>query len=216
MKTPDVAPDRVPLYRIVEGGRVGFVDASGAVRIAPEVDDASAFSEGLAVAKRGADWGFVDIDGEWAIEPRFEEARPFKNGVARVLVTIPGERGGPPLGSSWELVDRSGETVARAAGGAVDGDLHDGLARVHLSGGRTSYGYARRDGTLALAIDADSCGDFQEERAWFSRGGVWRVTPYLLNGQRTEGSTFVHGLHRALRDRRTDSGGAARSSSLRA
>jgi hypothetical protein len=188
-----VAPERVSLHRIVEKGRVGFIDATGVVRIAPALDDANAFSEGVAAARRGALWGFIDADGAWTIDAKFEEARPFKEGVARVLVTIPGERGGPPVGSAWEMIDRSGNTVTPSVPCSIDGDMRGGLTRVHLERGETKYGYLRRDGILAFAIDADSCGDFHDERAWFTRGGASRTTSYLLNGRRTEGTTLVNG-----------------------
>jgi WG containing repeat len=191
------------LHRISKNGRVGFIDAKGSVCIPPELDEASAFSEGLAVAKRGAVWGYIDTDGTWAIEPRFEEARPFQGGAARVLVTIPGERGGPPVGSGWELIDARGKTIAHAPDVAIDGDVVNGLARVQLERGPTRRGYIRRDGTWAFGIDADACGDFHDDRAWFSRGGTWRGTSYLLNGRRTEGSTFVAGPYGFL-----DAGGA--------
>jgi hypothetical protein len=183
------------LHRIVKQGRVGFIDATGVVRIAPELDEASAFAEGLAVAKRGGEWGYVDTDGKWAIEPRFEEARPFKEGAARVVVTIPGERGGPPVGSASATIDPRGSAITLAPGAAMEGDFFGGLARAHLERGPHERGYVRRDGAIAFTVDADACGDFHDDRAWFSRGGSWRTTSYLLNGNRTEGSTFVAGAY---------------------
>jgi hypothetical protein len=183
------------LFRIVVGGRVGFIDAAGVTRIAPELDEASAFSEGLAVAKRGAVWGFIDTDGKWAIDAQFERAWPFSEGVARVLVEVPGERGGPPVGDESEIIDRGGATVRRNVASTLDGDMHDGLMRVRVPGGAKNVGYVRRGGSLAFAVEAEACGDFHEGRAWFSRGGAWRKTSYLLNGSRTEGSTFMQGPH---------------------
>jgi hypothetical protein len=88
------------LARVRVGERDGYVDASGALVIAPRFDYAGLWwsDEGLAAANvgarrasdgglRGGRWGFIDRGGNWAIEPQFEDGlRPphFAGGLAVV------------------------------------------------------------------------------------------------------------------------------------
>lgn len=85
--------------RIVDQGKVGFLDASGRVVVAPRFDGAGAFCEGLAVVCVGCTtrksgehdewvggrWGYIDRSGGWAIAPRFDAAEPFADGRAEVV-----------------------------------------------------------------------------------------------------------------------------------
>jgi hypothetical protein len=103
------------LARIVEGGKIGFLSASGQVAIAPRLDGAGPFCEGLAVAcvgctRRtvgehreyvGGRWGFVDRQGRWAIPARYDAAEPFSDGRAEVVQA-----------DRRVVIDRSGRAVA--------------------------------------------------------------------------------------------------------
>jgi hypothetical protein len=86
------------LARCTAGGKIGFVDTSGAVAVAPRFDFAGPFVEGLAAFCEGCSarvegevtfheggrWGFIDRTGRVALEARFDEAASFENGKARV------------------------------------------------------------------------------------------------------------------------------------
>jgi hypothetical protein len=74
------------LFPIRDGGRFGFIDASGAVAIAPRFEAAGGFSEGLARVQYGGRWGYVDPAGELVIAPRFLDAGDFRHGRARVVL----------------------------------------------------------------------------------------------------------------------------------
>lgn len=89
------------LLRVVRGGKWGFVDASGAVVIAPRFDRAGEFSEGLAPVQEGKVQGYVDAAGAVVLVPGFTPAGPvhrrFSDGLAVVRV-----------GTEYAYIDRSG------------------------------------------------------------------------------------------------------------
>ena len=72
------------------GGKYGYVDGSGTVRIEARFDDALPFSEGLAAVRLGGPedgrWGYIDTSGRFVIEPRFAGASFFSEGLAAVTV----------------------------------------------------------------------------------------------------------------------------------
>ena len=102
-----------------------YVDTSQKPAFPEDLYVGSAFSEGLAVAKRrGEDvWGYVDRSGAFKIRPRFATApRSFQDGLARVQD-----------GESFGYIDRSGAIVIHPQFPA-GGDFNDGMARVVLQG----------------------------------------------------------------------------------
>jgi hypothetical protein len=102
-----------------------YVDASQKPAFPEDLYVGSAFSEGLAVAKRrGEDaWGYIDRSGAFKIQPRFAAApRFFQDGLARIQD-----------GENFGYIDRSGAVVIRPQFLAA-GDFNDGMARVVLQG----------------------------------------------------------------------------------
>lgn len=68
------------------GGKWGFIDKNGEVKIEPQYDDARSFSNGMAAVMVDGLWGFINDSGEMVIEPQFEDARDFNsNGCVFVL-----------------------------------------------------------------------------------------------------------------------------------
>ncbi|HEX8385800.1 MAG TPA: WG repeat-containing protein, partial [Rubricoccaceae bacterium] len=58
------------------GDKWGYVDASGAVAIAPRFDDAQSFSEGRAGVRVGLLWGYVGPTGAFVAEPAYASVFP--------------------------------------------------------------------------------------------------------------------------------------------
>lgn len=58
----------------MNGGKFGYIDASGKTVIEASFDGANSFSEGFAAVKVGEYWGFIDHAGRMVIEPKFEQA----------------------------------------------------------------------------------------------------------------------------------------------
>jgi hypothetical protein len=108
------------LFRVLQGGKWGFIDASGRLAIPARFDQAEPFSEGLAAVRLGAKLGYVDETGRMVLEPTFSPAgaihRPFSSGLAAVRI---GNREG--------FMDRTGKLAIPARYATVD-DFSEGLA----------------------------------------------------------------------------------------
>ena len=67
------------------GGKWGFVDTTGTIKIQPQYDDAMSFSGNLAAVLVDDLWGYLAATGNIAIAPRFLQAKPFFGRFAPVL-----------------------------------------------------------------------------------------------------------------------------------
>lgn len=80
------------LAPVLSYNKLGFIDKTGKVVIAPLFRETNGFSEGLAAVKIiGNDgqyvWGYIDRTGGFVIPPQFREAQPFAGGLAEVRTT---------------------------------------------------------------------------------------------------------------------------------
>ena len=116
--------------------RCGFVDASGAVVIAPQFDETGAgdFSEGLARVLMRGRWGYINTSGALVIRPKFEAAGDFSEGLAPVRT-----------GNQWCYIDPSGQRVIELHGFTTVGAFSDGLAAVCRDG---QWGYVDKSGRM--------------------------------------------------------------------
>src|SRR6478672_1770116 len=74
------------LFLIRQNGRSGFVTSRAQVKIAPQFDQAGAFSDGLAVVSVGGRAGYINTDGKFVINPQFDGGAPFSEGLAAVKI----------------------------------------------------------------------------------------------------------------------------------
>lgn len=136
---------------IGESSKLRYIDSAGNTIIGAQFNEASPFSEGLAlVGKRDTPksmnsydslegvWGFIAKDGKFAFTDAFNEARSFKNGFAAVkkyvktkefngLISLP----------KWGFICKSGQFIIEPQFDAV-GDFNEGLASVKVG---SSWGY---------------------------------------------------------------------------
>jgi hypothetical protein len=106
IRRQQLAPFSEGLAAVLSFNKIGFIDKTGKVVIAPLFRETSGFAEGLAAVKIiGSDgeyvWGYIDRTGKFAITPQFREAHPFAGGLAQVS-TVEG---------SQRLIDRSGKVI---------------------------------------------------------------------------------------------------------
>lgn len=81
----DAQPFQEDGYAAVkQGGKWGFADTTGEIKIACQFDDARSFHQGLAAVKSGDKWGYISTAGEMVIEPVFYSAKSFCDGYAPV------------------------------------------------------------------------------------------------------------------------------------
>lgn len=98
------------LFPVTRGGKVGYIDRTGRLVIAPRYGGPGApFSEGLAVVRDSkGDYGYIDATSRGVIKPRFNTADDFSGGLARV--TVPAPSG---FGAIAGYIDRRGDYVWR-------------------------------------------------------------------------------------------------------
>ena len=70
-----ITDDELIAYK--QGGKWGFVDTKGEVKIEPTYDEAKSFSNGLAAVCKGDKWGFIDLSGKLVIDYMFIDADYF-------------------------------------------------------------------------------------------------------------------------------------------
>ena len=128
------------------GGRWGYIDASGAVAIAPAFDDAQAFSEGRAGVRVGDLWGLVDPSGALVATPAYSAVFPFRDGRARVVAGTGREARTGFLGPDGEPVVRPSLVEALDYGPG-------GFAPARAEVARTPFGL---DALARLGLSASS------------------------------------------------------------
>jgi hypothetical protein len=106
IRRQQLAPFHEGLAAVLSFNKIGFIDKTGKVVIAPLFRETNGFSEGLAAVKIiGSEgeyvWGYVDRTGKFAIAPQFREAHPFAGGLANVTTVEGSER----------LIDSSGKVI---------------------------------------------------------------------------------------------------------
>ena len=140
------------------GGKIGFVNPDGKLKIKPEFDEVLPFSDGLAAARVNARWGFIDSSGHFAIAPRFDAAFYFREGV-----------GIAQMGSTTLLIDKAGKELARGYE-VLSGVTSEGRIPVSRS---SKHGYLDLRGAIAIPLAFDGAGTFSEGLAAVQKGTKW-------------------------------------------
>jgi hypothetical protein len=76
--------DSKKLLPVYIDGKDGYIDTDGDLVFDPVFDEASTFSDGLALVKIENYYGYIDCSGKFVIEPVYEDASSFTEGVAVV------------------------------------------------------------------------------------------------------------------------------------
>jgi hypothetical protein len=88
------------LFKITVQQKVGYIDRSGKLAIAPQFLNGHDFADGLAAVRQGGYYGFIDATGQFAIAPQYDFATRFVNGFSVVF------KNGKPL-----FINKKGQTV---------------------------------------------------------------------------------------------------------
>jgi len=157
--------------------------------IAPQWDEAHAFSDGLAAVRVGNSdtglWGFINTSGAMVIEPQFNQVGRFSEGFAAVrmnhywgfintsgdMVVEPQFRqarhfsyGLAPVqaGNDWGFINASGQFVIEPQFTEA-GNFAQGLAAVRVGGWDTGLlGFINTSGVMVIEPQFDRAGDFAE------------------------------------------------------
>lgn len=182
-------------------GKFGFIDTSGAYRIAPLFGYAGGFSGNRAPVLLSGSWGYVDVTGAVAIPPVYDWAGPFHEGLAPVaadgqylFIDTAGTPAGPlrfsdarpysggyaavRLGEggygAWGFLDASGALAIPPLFDDVPFGFSEGLAVVKMEIERPyRAGFIDSSGGFAFDTLYDAAEGFHEGRAPVGRG-EWR------------------------------------------
>jgi hypothetical protein len=166
----------------------GYVDTNGQFVIAPQFDEATSFSEGLAVVQQNKKFGYIGSDGHFAIQPKYYAAGPFKEGFAWVMTKKAfnlfgtGEAG-MPLFARFTYIDRTGKEIRQPFYAEHVSNFSEGLAAVRpgktLGGCSEKIGYLSTKGEWSIKPQFDDADDFSEglaavnDGAKCHMGGKW-------------------------------------------
>jgi hypothetical protein len=190
------------LFPFSKGGKWGFVDAGGRVRIAPRFESAAAFSDGLARVTVEGQPAFVNPAGEVVFRPQFDLAGDFSDGLAYVET---GWKVNPKIGLTiepgrWGFVDKTGR-LAIPLNFTRAYDFSEGLAAVQMGQHLAERsGFIDTTGKVVFEFPFDVSWGFQEGFAlvrtnggmfYLDRAGKKLTTPAIDD---YEARSFSEGL----------------------
>lgn len=129
------------LYPVLIGGRAGYINAKGTVKINPAYEEAQYFSQGLAgVAIKGG-CGFIDKKGDVVVPLKYRNVKPFSEGFAAVATED------AAYGNLWGYINQSGKVMISPEY-RLAGSFSDGMAFVQKISGKDNVvpGYITRKG----------------------------------------------------------------------
>lgn len=138
------------LYPIREGKKLGLINRSGAIVVAPQYDGIGDSKEGRIQVTAGNLSGYIDLSGKVVIEPKYDSAGEFRESRAVVR-----------QGDKYALIDPAGKPIAEIPY-RVLGAFHQGLLRVQASGRvdasghrlPTTYGFVDLNGKVASSLNS--------------------------------------------------------------
>ena len=193
---PATFPQGVALYPVSVGGKWGFIDKTGTIKIEPQFAGIRrldgdggliGFSEGLCAVQlvENGPWGYIDTSGRMVIEPQFYLAQWFSEGLAVVRNA-----------DRWYFIDKTGAKVLGPFCGALS--FSGGLGRVATdkSEGRTQLidkngnwvPEVEGPGGLRLSIDT---GFFEDLALAYTLDGVEGVPAGLAGYVDVSGALVI-------------------------
>jgi hypothetical protein len=164
-------PPEKRLYLVKADGKWGYIDAEGEIVIKPQFDFAREFSEGLALVILNKTWSFIDTTGKVVFHaPCRADIHSFSGGFGR-----------GSIGLGFHYFDRKGDLLPHRF--AATRPFSQGRAAVCIDPTRFipgekepwadhgRWGFIDETGTLVIAADYLSVGDFAEGLAPVYVGG---------------------------------------------
>jgi len=88
-----------PVYDSKQG-KYGYINKKGKFKIKAQFEEASVFSDGLAIIEEDGEYGYINKKGKVVIKPGFERAEPFLNGLAYVRTE-----------DGWGYINKKGKMI---------------------------------------------------------------------------------------------------------
>ena len=149
------------LYPVSVGGKWGYIDKTGAIKIQPQFDGARDFSDGLAMVSIAYKWGYIDTSGTMVIQPRFEPALayPFSEGLAAVGKASAED-------ARYGFMDKTGTVVIPMQyelAPSPTWEFSEGLCKVMVrEAGEQRWGFVDKTGAMVIKVQFAGVSDFSE------------------------------------------------------
>lgn len=179
--------------------RFGFLNMNGEQVIAPVLEGATNYNNGIAAVRQDGKWGHIDTLGRIITPLQYDDAQNFVNGYAAV-----GVQGKYYM--KYGFVDLSGTLVIPTDYYSVSAFVNGRAVVSRIINGAPRYGAIDTTGALVLPIEWDYVSSFRYHSTWVGKG-VYPNCVYTLldeNGTRLI-STDLYDLN--------DSGGGGRYAS---
>jgi hypothetical protein len=151
-----IGPYSEDLRWAIRGGKIGFIDSTGAEVIAAKYDASRDFREGMAWVQINAKIGFIDKTGKEVIPIQYDGARDFSEGVAWVKI-----------GDLIGYVNQTGKEITRIKyTGAYD--FKNGMGKVML---KNKYGFVNQAGLEVIPPTYENIGEFANDRVFAFKNG---------------------------------------------
>ncbi|MBS1683936.1 MAG: WG repeat-containing protein [Bacteroidetes bacterium] len=169
------------------GEKWGFINKNGDVKINPQFDQVSAFSENMAqvasynAEKKEVTWGYINKDGEIKVNYQFKSCSQFKDGLALVS-----------NGTKYGYIDESGKFVINPQFDAAT-DFKNGYARI-VQG--SQFGFIDKKGSIVINPQFSYADEFSNDLAAVksSDGKVGFINSdgkYVINPQFDRATAFL-------------------------
>jgi hypothetical protein len=122
-----------------KGGKWGYCNTQGKLKIALQFDEAMTFHEGMAAVRIKNKWGFIDTTGKLIITPQYDNIRIFSEGLCAVAKS-----------RKWGFIDLKGKIVVKLQYGALN-EFENGIASAFA--GEIKEGYEQFAGAKYCLIN---------------------------------------------------------------
>ena len=183
-------------FRSAANGRIGYVDAQGAIKVPPAlkdcggVDPGPEFTEGRAVTGC-IPLGYVDATAKTVIPPKFDDAKPFSQGLAAVRES----------NAKWGYINKQGALVIGAKFQDAQ-SFSEGLAAVANEDG--AWGFVDASGRMEIPFGFENAGAFSHGLAPIEVNGKFGYTDktgtVVIAAQYNDARAFSQGLAAVLGD----------------
>ena len=131
--------------------KYGFIDTIGNWIIAPQFDDAFAFSEGFASVCKNDSCFYINKEGQKVSNHYFEETESYKNGVAIVKKD-----------NQYYLINRSGQYISKGYQ-----DINESSDNLFVCKSNNIYGAINIKGEVAIPFTYAKLGNFKNNFAYY-------------------------------------------------
>ncbi|WP_055107966.1 WG repeat-containing protein [Paenibacillus ihumii] len=154
-----VDPLNSEFYRFSREGKYGYMNKEGEIFIEALYDEASPFSEGVALVNRGNESYFINYNGERVLENKdYKPLEVFSDGLALVLFQ-----------NYWfGYINKQGEVVIPASPN-VGSSFSEGMAYFY-NPIKSKYGYINLNGEISIKPRYDSALPFVDGLAFVKQG----------------------------------------------